>query len=172
MKSLFLLRHAKSSWDDPSLADFDRPLAARGRGAAPRMAAYMRKKGLVPDLVLCSAARRARETWELMAPVLGADAPVRTRGTLYGAEPGRLLAALRRAPRGTSSVLLIGHNPEIEDLAHRLCGPGSKGKALARLRAKYPTAALAVISFEGERWSTIGEGRGVLKRFVRPRDLG
>ena len=171
MKTVLLVRHAKSSWDDPLLADFDRPLAARGRGAAPRIARYMRDKGLIPDLVVCSAARRAQETWELMAPVLGADVPVDARPELHHASPGRMLDALRGAPDDASTALLIGHSPGIEALALGLCGAGSKQGAFDQMCAKFPTAALAVIGFEAERWSDIGEGQGALKRFVRPRDL-
>ncbi len=171
MKTVLLVRHAKSSWDDPLLADFDRPLAARGRGAAPRIARYMRDKSLIPDLVVCSAARRAQETWELMAPVLGVDIPVDARPDLHHTSPGRMLEALRGAPDDASSVLLIGHSPGMEALAIGLCGPGSSQSAFERLCAKVPTAALAVIRFEAERWSDIGEGQGALKRFVRLRDL-
>ncbi len=168
---LLLLRHAKSSWDDMSIPDFDRPLAPRGMKAAPRMAAYLKKKGLMPDLVLCSSATRTRDTWERVAEVLGGTPEVKFLRGLYLAPPSRLLEAVRRAPASVRTVMLLGHNPGMENLAAGLAGPGSKAKALARLHAKFPTAALAEIEFEAETWSAIGNGQGRLRRFVVPKDL-
>lgn len=171
MKTIYLLRHAKSDWGDPILDDFDRPLAARGRQAAPRIAAFMRAKGLVPDVVLCSAARRTLETWDYVAPELGDEIPVSIRRSLYHGSPGQLLAALRRLPDEVSSVLLVGHSPGIERLAMQFSGTGSDDKALHRLRGKFPTAALAVIAVDTDAWDDIGQGRGRLTHFVRPKDL-
>ncbi|MEQ9556008.1 MAG: histidine phosphatase family protein [Rhodospirillales bacterium] len=170
MKTLLLLRHAKSDWAEPGLDDIDRPLAPRGQDAAPRMGRYLRTEGLVPDLVLCSTARRAQDTWALVAAELDPAPPVRFRKGLYAVSSAALLAAIRRVPDDCACLLLIGHNPEIEDLAHRLAGTG-KAKALAGLAEKYPTAALAEIRFERDSWTKIGEGAGALRRFVRPRDL-
>lgn len=171
MKTIYLLRHAKSDWDDPPRDDFDRPLAARGREAAPRIAAFMRAEGLVPDVVLCSAARRTRETWDYVAPALGAEIPVSIQRSLYHGSPGQLLAALRDLPEEASSVLLVGHSPGIERLAMQLSGPGSNDMALHRLRGKFPTAALAVIAIDTDDWDDIGQGNGRLRQFVRPKDL-
>ncbi len=170
MKTLLLLRHAKSDWAASGLDDIDRPLAPRGRDAAPCMGRYLSAEGLIPDLVLCSTARRAQETWDLVAPELGQEVPVRISKGLYAVSSAALLAALRRVPDDCDRLLLIGHNPEIEDLAHRLAGTG-KAKALANLAEKYPTAALAEIRFARDSWAKISEGSGVLHRFVRPRDL-
>ena len=170
MRRLLLLRHAKSDWSDPALDDFDRPLAPRGARAAPRMGRHLKRKGLVPDLVLCSTARRAQETWDLVAAELGREVPVQFSKGLYAVSSAALLAAIRRVPDDCGRLLLIGHNPEIEDLAHRLAGTG-KAKALALLAEKYPTGALAEIRFARDSWSKIGEGAGTLQRFVRPRDL-
>lgn len=170
MKTLLLLRHAKSDWSDGGLDDIDRPLAPRGRKAAPVMGRYLKVQGLVPDLVLCSTARRARETWELVAAELGREVAVRFRKGLYAVSSAALLAALRRVPDDCARLLLIGHNPEIEDLAHRLAGTG-KAKALALLAEKYPTAGLAEIRFAGNAWAEAAEGTGALRRFVTPRDL-
>ncbi len=170
MKTLLLLRHAKSDWAASGLDDIDRPLAPRGHDAAPRMGRYLLAEGLTPDLVLCSTARRAQETWDLIAPELGQEVPVRISKGLYAVSSAALLAALRRVPDDCDRLLLIGHNPEIEDLAHRLAGTG-KAKALANLAEKYPTAALAEIRFARDSWTKISEGSGVLQRFVRPRDL-
>ncbi len=172
MKTLYLLRHAKSSWDDPALDDFDRPLAPRGRAAAPRIGAFMRAAGWLPDVVLCSAARRARETWALVADALDAEIETIHTGELFHGSPFRLLTVLRRAPDSAASIALVGHSPGIENLAARLSGPGSDVAGLDLLCGKFPTAALAVIELNAERWDAVEEGGGRLIRFVRPRDLG
>jgi phosphohistidine phosphatase len=171
MKTILLVRHAKSSWDDLALGDFDRPLAPRGEQAAPRIARYMRGEGLAPDRVLCSAARRAQQTWALMAPAFDGDIPMDLRRDLYHGAPHRLLEVLREAPDEAAAVLMIAHSPGMEGLAIGLSGPGSDRDAAERLYAKFPTAALAVITFDGERWGEIGENGGALTRFVCPRDL-
>ena len=171
MKTVLLVRHAKSSWDDPALGDFDRPLAARGKQAAPRIARYIQDEGLAPELVLCSTARRAQETWALMAPAFDTDIPIDLRRDLYHAAPYGLLEALREAPDEAAAVLMVAHSPAMEGLAIGLSGPGSDEAALERMSAKFPTGALAVISFDGERWGDIGENGGALTRFVSPRDL-
>ena len=170
MRSLLLLRHAKSSWDDPGLADIDRPLAPRGRKTAPLLAHWIDKQQLAPELVLCSPARRAQETWQLMLPVLGETIPLKTLRTLYMAGAARLLIVLRRTPDEVRTLLLIGHNPGLARLALSLSGIGRE-KARARMAKKFPTAALALISFDAEQWSTIGAGGGKLEAFVRPKDL-
>lgn len=171
MRTLLLLRHAKSSWEDPDLEDFDRPLAPRGTAAAPLMAAYLARKGLQPDQVLCSPARRARQTWSLVARALNANIEVKELQGLYLGPPSRLLEAIRRTPDSAACVLLVGHNPGLEHLAMALAGPRSKPRALARLQSKFPTGALAVIEFEAARWADVDRGQGRLKRFVRPKDL-
>jgi len=164
-----LLRHAKSSWDDVALPDFQRPLADRGRDTAPRIGAYMKANDLVPDAVLCSGARRAVETWELIAPALGSSR-VHIDDNLYMATPDSIVAWLRKLQSDIGSVLLIGHNPGFEELAMRLAGDGRK-KALKRIRRKYPTAAVAIIRFDVEAWPGIGDGAGYLDAFIRPKDL-
>jgi phosphohistidine phosphatase len=174
-RTLLLLRHAKSSWSDPSLADFDRPLNKRGRDVAPRMGDYLREHGLVPDLVLCSAARRAVQTWDLAGEALskGDAKPVTTKHlrSLYLAPPSRMLAALRRTPDEAESVLMVGHNPGFEHLAMGLAGPGSKSEAQRHMEAKFPTAALAELRFEAKHWRDIAPATGKLVRFVIPKAL-
>ena len=174
-KTVLLLRHAKSSWADPFLEDFDRPLNKRGQKAAPRMGTYLRKQGLVPDLALCSAAQRAVETWALAGAALSkSDSPqVTTRHlrSLYLAPPSRILSVLQRLSDDVQSVIVIGHNPGTEHLAQRLAGPGSDAKALDRLELKYPTAGLAELRFQVARWSEVAPGGGKLVRFVIPKDL-
>jgi phosphohistidine phosphatase len=171
MRTLLLLRHAKSSWDDPGLEDFDRPLAPRGEKAAPLMAAYLTNAGPRPDLVLCSPAVRARQTWSLVARSLGDAIDVKELRGLYLGAPSRLLEAVHRAPDQATCVMLVGHNPGMEHLAMALAGPASKPKAMAKLHAKFPTAALAEIEFDAAAWRDIGAGAGRLTRFVRPKDL-
>jgi phosphohistidine phosphatase len=165
MKRLYLLRHAKSSWKDTSLPDHDRPLAGRGRRAAKAMARHLRGRGIEPDLVLCSSAQRARETLERIEPALG-GADVRVEDDLYGAGAPDLLARLRSVPEGVESVMLIGHNPALQDLALDLARPSSTADELA---AKYPTAALATLELSS--WHELGHGAAALTALVRPRDL-
>ncbi len=164
-----LLRHAKSDWPD-GVSDIDRPLAPRGREAAPRMGAYMAAEGLLPDRVLVSPARRARETFSLVAPSLG-GAPSREEPRIYEAPASRLLQVAREGEAEARALLLVGHNPGFEDLARRLVGHGDR-YAFARLSAKYPTAGLAVIDFAVEAWSELAPGGGRLDRFVTPGTLG
>ncbi|MBM3485886.1 MAG: histidine phosphatase family protein [Alphaproteobacteria bacterium] len=169
MRTLYLLRHAKSSWIDPSVEDYERPLAPRGRRAAARIADYMHRHGFRPDLVLCSPARRARETWALMAERL--DEPsVRYLKTLYLAPPSRLATMVARLPPAAGSVLIVGHNPGMEAFASRLAGGGAPAH-LKRLHAKFPTAALAVFRFDVAAWRSVEAASGRLADFVRPNDL-
>ncbi|MEM7170161.1 MAG: histidine phosphatase family protein [Pseudomonadota bacterium] len=171
MRKLLFLRHAKSSWKEPILDDFDRPLAPRGRKAAPKMASYMRKKLLAPELVLCSRARRAVETWELASKKLRFDGQIYFSQSLYHAEPNEIIAAIRQVPDNIACVLMIGHNPGMEDAAMALSGPGSRPSAKEKLETKFPTAALAEIEFELPGWPDIGWGLGRLVRLTYPRDL-
>lgn len=169
MLDLLLLRHAKSAWDDPTLDDHARPLTKRGRRAADLMGDYLRQEGLLPDLALVSGAARTRETWKRLARRWNGQPAAEVLESLYLAEPARLLAAIRQAPAGATRLLLLGHNPGLERLARRLAGSGSEAPALAALKAKFPTAALAWLQFDAPDWQAIGEGR--LLRFVTPRDL-
>lgn len=170
MKTLFLLRHAKSSWSEPGLADFDRPLNERGRRAAPLIALHLAHGGLLPDLILCSAARRTRETLALMLPALARDAVVRIESGLYGADAATLLRRLKRIEAEVDCVLLIGHNPGLEDLAAGICGGGPEPMR-RRMDEKFPTAALAAFALDAACWSSLREGAAVLTDFVLPRDL-
>jgi phosphohistidine phosphatase len=168
--SLFLLRHAKSAWDDPALGDHDRPLNKRGRAAAEAMGAWMARQGIRPDLVLCSTALRARQTLDRVLPHLG-GARAAYEDELYLASSARLIARLRQVPVGADGVLLVGHEPGIGQLAVALSGPGSAFEDAALMRAKFPTGALAWITFEAKAWRGIGRGLGVLKKFIYPRML-
>lgn len=166
MRSVYLLRHAKSSWKT-GLPDHERPLAPRGRRAAKKIASHLREQGIEPALVLCSTARRARETLERIEPALGA-ADVRIERELYGANAAALLDRLRSAPDEADSVMLIGHNPGLQLLALDLA---RRGAELRELEAKYPTAALLTLAFSGPGWAALEPGAAELVGFVRPRDL-
>jgi phosphohistidine phosphatase len=168
MRRVYLLRHAKSSWRDRSLADRDRPLAGRGRRAAKAVARHLEAEGIRPDLVLCSPARRTRETLERVERGFGDQVEARLEEALYGASEAELLARLEALPQQVGSVMLIGHNPGLEELALALA---SEGAGLARMREKYPTAALATIDLPADHWSAIRRGSGELVGYVRPKDL-
>jgi len=174
-RNLVLFRHAKSAW--PDVPDHERPLASRGIRAAPVMGRWLRDAGLVPDLVLCSTARRARETWQFAQAGLAASPPVSFEDGIYGEDAPGLLALIREVPPATGTLLLIGHNPAIEDLALMLAaapgGPGPGAAApgdLERMRAKFPTAAIAVLQPAGT-WHGLAKSRARLTGFVTPRDL-
>jgi phosphohistidine phosphatase len=163
--TLYLLRHAKSSWADESVPDLQRPLAPRGRRAAQQLAQHLRDHRIAPEVVLCSPALRTRQTLELIQPGLGAQAEVLIEDDLYGAGEDQLLARLRSLPDDVSSVLLIGHNPGIQDLAVLLVGGGADRD---QLRAKFPTAALATIGV-ARGWAELGPGKAKLVAFRVPR---
>ncbi len=174
-RRLMLLRHAKSDWSDPSLGDHDRPLAARGLRDAPLMGAHLRRLGLMPARALVSTAVRARQTWELVRDALGPAAralPVEHSAMLYAFDsPRPLLQAIRRFGEDADPLLLVGHNEAMHALATLLAAHGD-ARALKRLRAKFPTAALAVIDLPISRWADISEdARGQLLHHVRPKDL-
>jgi phosphohistidine phosphatase len=167
---LYLLRHAKSSWDDAQLGDHDRPLAKRGRKAAKLLRDHVSEAGIDPDLVLCSSATRAVETLEGIRKGLG-DARVEIESGLYGAGTETLLRRLQALPEEIGDAMLIGHNPPIETLAEELAGEGGDAEAGARLAAKYPTGGLATLSFDGP-WSELDWEGAQLDAFVVPRELG
>ena len=166
-RRLYLLRHAKSSWKDEGLADHDRPLARRGQRAAKAIGRQLREQGVEPELVLCSSARRARETLDGIAPALGRGAK-RIEPELYGAGPAELLADLHEIAPPIRSVMLIGHNPALEELARFLARRGSRTQ---ELEAKFPTGALATLAFRGPGWAALDHGTAELIEFIRPRDL-
>jgi phosphohistidine phosphatase len=170
MRILYLLRHAKSDRGDSALADPDRPLAARGRRDAPAMGAYMRAHGYQPDLVLCSPAVRTRETLALLQVELGRKVAAEYDRTLYLASPEAMLQRLRDVEEGIGSVLMIGHNPGMARLAVLLAPRGDR-HALARMREKYPTSALAVIHLHIDRWEQAEARAGTLTDFMTPSAL-
>jgi len=176
MRQLLLLRHAKSSWDNKALSDQDRPLNPRGRRAAALIRRAMRDLGLAPDMVMLSTSRRTQETLAALEP--WDDAPlIEPMAALYLATARQLLEALHQVPETVRSVILIGHNPGMHDLAMQLTGArgtvtanATSDQAVERLAAGYPTGALTEFSIGGPWWQ-VGPGGGQLIRFLRPRDL-
>lgn len=165
-RTLYLLRHAKSSWDDPTLPDRERPLAPRGRRDAKRIAKHLVRLEIEPELVLCSSAERTRETLELLRPALGAN--VLVEDELYAASSDELLERVRLVPESAASAMLIGHNPGLQQLAVTLA---SAGADLGRLQAKFPTAALATLTLADRPWSRLEPADAELAAYVVPKEL-
>lgn len=169
MRQLLLLRHAKSSWDDPHLSDHARPLNLRGRQAAHKMAVAMRSLGLAPDVVLVSSARRTLQTMEALEP-WDATPLIEPLDALYLAPASDLLDVLHRAAPAARCILLLGHNPGLHDLAMRLGDPASPSQHSRRLADAYPSGALAEFAI-ATPWSELREGGAHLTRFLAPNDL-
>jgi phosphohistidine phosphatase len=165
-RRLLLLRHAKSSWKEAGLADRERPLNKRGRRACKLLRINLAELGLRPGLILCSPARRTVETLERIAPALGEGTETRYEERLYDASAAGLLELLRETDDDVGELLLVGHNPGIAELAAMLA---SEGAELARMRAKYPTGALAVLGLVGS-WAGLARGAATLDTFWRPRE--
>jgi phosphohistidine phosphatase len=161
MKQLHILRHAKSSWEEPDLADHERPLAPRGEKAAVRIADHVRSEGIAPELFLCSTALRTRQTLAALLPVLAGDVEIRLEDGLYGAGLGELLARLREVDDAVGSALVLGHNPTLHELALALTG---RSDSLER----FPTGALASVTFTGA-WADLAEGAAKLEGFFVPK---
>ncbi len=171
MRTLSLFRHAKSSWDDERLRDFERPLAPRGLKAARRMGRHMLEIGLAPDYVLCSTAVRTRETAAIALAELGrTDLPIDYDGALYAAEASALMKRLASIAGDVRHVLVIGHNPGLQELALMLMG-SSNAPELREITEKLPTAALVVLELGITEWSEISAGCGSLVHFMTPRKL-
>lgn len=170
VRTLLLLRHAKSSWADPLVSDHDRPLAPRGEHAAQRIAAHLRTAGIRPELVLCSSARRTRDTLDALRPVLDATSEIRIEDDLYGADAREMIDRLRTLDPTVSSAMIIGHNPGLQELALALAGDGVESAA-RQLRAKFPTCALATLDLSGSDWAGLREGQANLTSLVLPRQL-
>ena len=165
---LWLLRHAKSDWGDPNLADHDRPLAPRGERDAERMGAYLDREAIRPAFVACSSGLRARQTLARVLAGLGTELDVRIESGLYTFVAASLLERLQGIHDDVSSVMLVGHNPAIQDLTLLLAGRGS---GLGDVEAKFPTCALAEIELPPVAWHDVRRGVGNLTRFVTPRSF-
>ncbi len=167
---LLLLRHAKSDWGQPGLADIDRPLNARGKAAAVVMGRYLQENGLLPSRVLCSTAQRTRETLARILPLMHQEMRIDIMPELYSQSEDTYVSLIRTFGGRAPTLMLIGHNPATELTATSQSGTANP-EAMADLEEKYPTAALAVIDFDIADWSELKPGTGHLERFVKPRDL-
>jgi phosphohistidine phosphatase len=161
MKRLLLLRHAKSSWDDASLRDFERPLAPRGQRDAPAMGEALKRRGPLPDFALSSPAARARDTVEAVIAAASLDLAPQFDESIYGASSAELMRVVRRLPDESSCALLVGHNPGFEDLLYRL----------TQASESMPTAALACIELAVDRWEDVEDGEGKLLWLLTPKTL-
>lgn len=162
MKTLLLLRHAKSSWGDPAAPDFDRPLAQRGVADAPRIGQALQQRGLLPDLILSSPAVRATQTIEAVVKAAGLGLSPQFDQNIYGASPAELLAIIRRIPDVNSCAMLVGHNPGFAEVVSRLTGTSQD----------MPTAALACVELPIESWADVEDGGGKLVWVITPKLLG
>lgn len=162
MKTLLILRHAKSSWREAGLADHERPLNKRGKRDAPRMGRLLREEELVPDLIISSSAVRARKTAQLVIEASGYGHELRLERELYAAEPEAYLEVLQALPETVASVMVVGHNPGLEELLELLIGDWQR----------LPTATLAQVALELDAWQDLGEEtRGNLVNLWLPRQL-
>ncbi|MEU4008475.1 SixA phosphatase family protein [Streptomyces pseudogriseolus] len=167
LRRLVVLRHAKSARPE-GVADHERPLAARGRRDAPAAGRVLADMDCLPGLALCSTAVRARRTWELAAAQWGTPPPVRFDPRLYHADVPTLLGVVRETPAETETLLLVGHNPGLEDLVLTLAADGLDD-TLARVRAKFPTSAVAVLDWRGAGWRDLVPGGALLTSVAVPR---
>lgn len=170
LRRLVVLRHAKSSWPE-GVADHERPLAPRGRRDAPAAGRALAETDCLPDLALCSTAVRARQTWELASREWGTPPAVRFDRRLYAAEVPELLTAVREVPDQITTLLLIGHNPGLEELILELAGDGLDG-ALDAVRGKFPTSAVAVLAWHATSWDVLAPGTALLTGMTVPRGGG
>lgn len=159
MKKLILMRHAKSGWDDPTLDDHDRPLNQRGRLAATLMGAYLTDAGLTPDGAVVSSAARTQETWARLA----LDRPADVKPDLYLAGPIAIISAVQAADNEAGTLLVLGHQPGMEDAANRFCSDA--------VIDGYPTAKITVIGFDVASWSDVAFGAGKVLREASPKSL-
>ncbi len=171
MKRIYLLRHAKSSWSEDGQADFERALAPRGLHAARQMLDHLSDRAVRPSVVLCSTARRARETLDLIMPGLTGKPGVRYEDGLYHAAATDIIARIRRLPEKTPSVMIVGHNPGLQETVLKLAGAGAP-KRLHQIAEKFPTLALAELSIDIEHWRDLSPGGARLVDLTIPAEIG
>ena len=166
-RTLFLIRHAKSAWDEPALADFDRPLSKRGAREADELRTLFAASGYAPDLILCSTAQRTRETLAAMLGALARDTRIILSRALYAAPAERLLGEVHRVEPEVETLAIVGHNPGLEDFAKLLAGDG-EAAVLRALAGRFPPAGVAVIEFPHSDWAGVEPGSGRLVAFHTP----
>jgi phosphohistidine phosphatase len=171
MKRLILLRHAKSTWDDPVARDFDRPLNGKGKRAARAIGRHMRQEGIAFDRAIASPALRVTETVSEVAIGYGRRIGPDWDKRIYLAQADTLLDIIRETPAEIDRLLLVGHNPGMEELVLTLVPDREEDETRDRVEEKYPTASMAEIAFDVPDWADVAANAGTLTRFVRPRDL-
>jgi phosphohistidine phosphatase len=169
MPRLCLFRHAKSDWFAGAAGDFDRPISPRGERDAPLVGAHVLARGWRPDRILCSPARRTRQTLEIVAGILGGDPDIVFPAGLYDASGAEYASLIRSHGGDAETLMIIGHNPMTHETALRLAAPGNS-QAAAELERKFPTSALAVLEFD-TAWADLADRSGTLLAFVKPADL-
>ena len=169
VRTLYLLRHAKSSWAESGLSDHQRPLNTRGRKAARAIGCYLRDRDVIPSVVLCSSAVRTRQTLDYVLGELASEPEILVEEALYGASAGQLLERLRQLDDRYASALLIGHNPGVAQLALSLAS--QQGRTAQRIARKYPTAGLAEFEVRDAQWSALAPGQAQLVGFTTGREL-
>ncbi|EKX62812.1 phosphoglycerate mutase family protein [Streptomyces ipomoeae 91-03] len=167
MRRLVVLRHAKSAWP-VGVPDHERPLAPRGRRDAPAAGRALAEADCLPDLALCSTALRARQTWELASAQWGTPPAVRYDARVYAADVPELLDVLHEVPDRVGTLLLVGHNPGLEELVLELAGD-ALGDTLDDVRTKFPTSAIAFLSWYGDSWASLAPGTALLTDMIVPR---
>jgi phosphohistidine phosphatase len=170
MKTLYLMRHAKAGWDDPQQRDYDRPLTPRGQAAAVLMGRFLRAQGISVDLLFASPAMRNAMTWERLESSWKSGIAPRFEDAIYMATVDTLLGLIQSAPRTAKAVMLLGHNPGMEDLSFKLLHDGDAG-GMDLLDQGFKTAALAELSFDVADWADITAKSATLQRFITPRSL-
>ncbi len=167
MRRLYLLRHAKSLWTNPAGTDFDRRLSPRGLRDSKNMASFIKKSDLPIELVLCSSAKRTTQTLEPIRSILKSSTQVVIEDAFYRADPREILNRLSQVPATIESILVIGHNPAIQTLAHAMAPAGPLREQLA---LKYPTASLTILDLDIRSWD-LGNSAASSARFIRPSDV-
>jgi phosphohistidine phosphatase len=170
MRRLLLLRHAKAERPVPLGQDRDRKLAPRGREDAPKLGAFMVRHALIPERVIVSTAKRARETWDLVAAAIGKSPPAEFDERIYEAAPQAILKVIKESNPKVHTLLIVGHNPGLQELAAELIASGNL-EARQQLNEKFPTAGLVVIDFALDDWTRLHAHAGRLDHFVSPRSL-
>jgi phosphohistidine phosphatase len=171
MKTLFLMRHAKSDWSSPAATDHDRPLNRQGEKAAPQMSLYMNAQKYEPEIVLCSSAERTQQTWTAMELNQPKPPTFKTVPALYHASSTKILETICSVEPEYSNALLIGHNPGMHEVASRLTGEMQLGSQSLSSISAFPTAALAVLTFDIDAWSEVDWANGTLIDFMAPKRL-
>ena len=170
MKTLYLVRHAKSGWDDPTLHDHDRPLDLRGERAALVIGRYAAQRRFIPDLVLCSSARRARDTLDLVTTQWPELPRIEIDRSLYLVGEHGLRKRLAAVDADVGSIMIVGHNPDLHDLARLLVGKGDDGLR-QDLDIKFPTATMATLKLPADRWTDLPQRNSTLIGFATPKSL-